>query len=199
MLACLPVGVESHDYSHSSEPSFAMNSVAPPLVVASLPVVPIALAVLVVAAVVAVELVLTNRVLNAAPDEAEVDEADVAAETEAEAEAKVPDSPSVEETPSSQVSAVAYQNGSRSMSPGGLDAERQATLDDATEKTMAELFAQLGDRRLDGEQAERLAQAVAQEITQSVGDAAGSNVEERAGFEASLRDAVSLRLTGISV
>jgi len=154
-----------------------------------MPIVPIALAVLVVAAVVAVELVVANRVLNRAPDD--TDQADGT-------EAVVAESEPAEEAPSSQLSDRAYQRGARSTSPATIDARHQATLDDATEKTMAELFAQLGDRRLDGEQAERLAQAVAEEITRSVGDAAGSDVEERARFESSLREAVSLRLAGIS-
>ena len=164
-----------------------MISVAPTLLVASMPVVPIALAVLVVAALVAVELVVTDRVLNRAPEEA------------GEEEGVATDGRPLEAAPSSQLADVAYQYGARSTSERGLGAKRQATLDDATEKTMAELFAQLGDRRLNREQAARLAQAVAEEITRSVGDAAGSDPDERAGFESSLRDAVSLRLNGTSV
>lgn len=167
-----------------------MTSVAPTVLIASLAWVPIAVGVLVVAAAVAVEIVLADRVLNRAPE---------SEEEQQEEEATVADGPPVEAAPSSELSDVAYQRGDRPTSARGLAARRQATLDDATEKTMAELFAQLGDRRLDGEQAARLAQAVAEEVTRSVGDAAGSDVDERAGFESALRDAISLRLAGTSV
>ena len=137
---------------------------------------PIAIAVVVVAGAVVMETVLAARVLNQRPDDVP------------EPEPVAPEIVLPEDGP-----AVLDATAAEIVLP---DDEGPAVLDATAAEAIAALFEQLGERRVDYDEAERLAEAVAKEVTRAVGDRAGADDGQRSRFERALGERLSAELVG---
>ena len=142
------------------------------VLLASLPVwFPIALVAGAVFMAVGYEVVLGNRVVRSSKDLGE---------------------PSAAESPQEPGPLSAGED-----APESSDGSTEATMKMAVSETVRSLMAQIGDRRLDREEAYLLLDAVAREVSESVGIDAGFDADQRARLEGVIRDEVGRELTGL--
>ncbi len=180
------------------------------LVLAAVPIwLPIGIVVVFVVAAVTFEIVLARRVLRepdtgAAEEPSESDGAvePTAAETEADTEPEGEGETEAEAGESEVGSETEAETGvtaEASAADGAAD-QREDALDATTRlavtETVHSVLTQLGDRRLDHDEGERLTAAVAEEVARSVGANLDLDADDRGRLEETLRLEVGRQLTG---